>query len=127
MGALYRDPTPGLQRRLAALLEERAAELDELDPALSRVYARRAARIAAGMVGFFGMSAVFVASLAHWLQGGNTPRYIGMLAIAVWIAVPFIYFIARWMGRRTFLERLDQELFISGDLYRDVACLASAT
>jgi hypothetical protein len=127
MGALYRDPTLGLQRRMAELIAWRSAELDELDPALVRVYARRTARIAAGMVGFVGMSAVFAAALAHWLQGGSTPRYVGMLAIAVWVATPLTYLLSRWRARHSFQARLDQELFISGELHRDIGCLASAT
>src|SRR5262245_12386640 len=99
MGALYRDPTAGLQRRLAALLEQRGAELDELDAALGKMYSRRVARIAAGMVAFAGMTAVFAAALAYWLQGGNTPRYVGMLAMTVWVATPLTYLVTRWRAR----------------------------
>jgi hypothetical protein len=130
MQSAYRSIDYLVAQRFDELAETRADQIVELEP-LRRVYARRAGRTFAGLVGTaFGLwmfiDALVVAfSDGRIWDGASNDGKLTEILLWSWPAMIVAYFIARTKGRRRIDARLAEPVEPTGDAAADLARLES--
>jgi hypothetical protein len=128
----YRDNEVGLRVYRDGLLREREQEISALPPQLTRVYVRRASRIAAGVVAAIGFGAMTIAAIlgqgvdaafnTHLVTVPLTPILLATLA-----AVPVVALFARTVAHFRLLGLVRSSLRLTGDTRADVERLERTT
>jgi hypothetical protein len=122
---VYRDVEVGVRARLDAALRAHTRELDAVDPALARIYARRIGRIAGGIAGVvLGCmlpikAALMSAENSHFEGGVLTFGLIG----AVCVSLATTLFARAWAKQHAY--DLLSAIQLSGNVHTDIARLES--
>jgi len=123
---VYRDGSDGLRGELREHLARRAVELSVLAPTFRGIYARRAARAAAGAVAAAGGVAVLAVALAAGVgrpMFGPNEAATGSLTLALgatWLCALATYALARVWAASRFDDELFAQLAPTGELHTDV-------
>ncbi|MSP62337.1 MAG: hypothetical protein EXR72_18795 [Myxococcales bacterium] len=119
----YRDPEAALRARRGELVLQQRAAVGLLPRTISRVYAKRVARAAAGASLILGAGALVVAAVVTASTGRYTQRGLLTALLAATVAVaPVAYAAASLFARFLFRGRLLAEsgLLATADVYADV-------
>jgi hypothetical protein len=119
----YRDAEFILRDRRDELLALREAELDDAWPDVSRIYARRAGRIAAGAFATCGAAWLVVSALVRYAEADATSRTLTPILLCTVALVPFAYALG-WVAARLALRGARRKgLSLTGNVFVDLARL----
>jgi hypothetical protein len=118
----YRDAEFYLRDRRDELVAEREAELADAWPDVSRVYARRVGRIAAGWIAICGAVLLVAFSIWRYVEGAATNITLTPILVGSVVIAPIAYALGWAVGRIAIrFQRKDLEL--TGNAIVDLAQL----